>query len=144
MAHFFGADPVAFYDTAINTDISDDAVEITADEHAALLVAQARGKRIAAGKDGRPILLDPPSPTRDELESFERIWRDARLRETDSLVARHRDEIETGEAPTLDTEKYSALQAYRRALRDWPEAGEFPLAEHRPAAPEWLTGELAS
>ena len=96
MAHFFGADPVAFYDTAINTDIPDDAVEITADEHAALLVAQARGKRIAAGKDGRPILLDPPAPTRDELESFERIWRDARLRETDSLVARHRDEIETG------------------------------------------------
>ncbi|RCI47763.1 phage tail protein, partial [Pseudomonas aeruginosa] len=37
MAHFFGADPVAFYDTAINTDIPDDAVEITADEHAALL-----------------------------------------------------------------------------------------------------------
>lgn len=67
MAHFFGADPVAFYDTAINTDIPDDAVEITADEHAALLVAQARGKRIAAGKDGRPILLDPPAPTRDEL-----------------------------------------------------------------------------
>ncbi|KSL06275.1 phage tail assembly chaperone [Pseudomonas aeruginosa] len=143
MAHFFGADPVAFYDTAINTDIPDDAVEITADEHAALLAAQARGKRIAAGKDGRPILLDPPAPTRDELESFERIWRDARLRETDPLVARHRDEIEAGDVPTLDAEKYSALQTYRRALRDWPEAGEFPLAEHRPKAPEWLADELA-
>ncbi|HHK5462927.1 TPA: phage tail protein, partial [Pseudomonas aeruginosa] len=101
MSHFFGTNPIAFYDTAINTDIPDDAVEITADEHADLLAAQARGKRIAVGKDGRPILLDPPAPTRDERESFERIWRDARLRETDSLVARHRDEIEAGDVPTL-------------------------------------------
>ncbi|HEP8974560.1 TPA: phage tail protein, partial [Pseudomonas aeruginosa] len=56
---------------------------------------------------------------------------------------RHRDEIEAGDVPTLDAEKYSALQTYRRALRDWPEAGEFPLAEHRPRAPEWLADELA-
>ncbi|MBV7720803.1 phage tail protein, partial [Pseudomonas aeruginosa] len=51
---------------------------------------------------------------------------------------------EAGDVPTLDAEKYSALQTYRRALRDWPEAGEFPLAEHRPRAPEWLADELAS
>lgn len=37
-----------------------DAVEITSDEHAALLAAQSSGKRIEADANGYPIATDPP------------------------------------------------------------------------------------
>lgn len=57
-------------------------------------------------------------------------------------MARHRDEVEGGLETTLTPTQYTELQAYRRALRNWPEAGEFPLIEHRPPALLWLTGTL--
>ncbi|WP_241898445.1 phage tail assembly chaperone, partial [Pseudomonas syringae] len=31
-----------------------------------------------------------------------------------------------------------ALQAYRGALRDWPEHSSFPYISARPSAPTWL------
>lgn len=52
-----------FYDPAIHGDtIPPGAVEITADEHAALLAGQSAGKRIIPDASGRPILADPPAP----------------------------------------------------------------------------------
>jgi len=59
-----------FYDAAIHGgDIPSDAVEITAEHHAALLAAQATGKRIVSDADGYPIAVDPPAPTLDELKA---------------------------------------------------------------------------
>lgn len=46
-----------------------DAVEITAEEHAALLDGQSSGKFIVAGFDGRPELTDPPAPTAKQIET---------------------------------------------------------------------------
>jgi hypothetical protein len=43
--------------------IPDDAVEITADEHAALLEAQAQGATIEADGSGRPVIQPRPAPT---------------------------------------------------------------------------------
>lgn len=65
-------DPDAIPDT-IEIDnpackIPADAVEITPEEHAALLDGEASGKRIVAAADGRPLLQDPPPPTLDELK----------------------------------------------------------------------------
>lgn len=51
-----------FYDTAINGDnIPADAVDITADQHQALLSAQSNGKVITADANGNPIAVDPAS-----------------------------------------------------------------------------------
>lgn len=59
-----------FYDAAIHGDaIPSDAVEITTEEHAALLDGQSQGKRIVADAAGRPVLADPPAPTFDELKA---------------------------------------------------------------------------
>lgn len=56
-----------FYDRAIHGDnIPDDAVEITEEEHAALLAGQSAGKRIVADAEGRPVLADPPPPSLSE------------------------------------------------------------------------------
>ena len=113
-------------------------VQITLEAHSALLEAQAAGQRIVADADGSPILTAPLAATVAEQESAERIWRDLQLSLTDGVVSRHRDEVESQTATTLTAEQYTALQAYRQQLRDWPENGEFPLIDHRPAAPSWL------
>lgn len=65
---FYSQSTGGFYDTAIHGDaIPVDAVEITKDEHAALIEGQSQGKVIAADADGRPILQNPPAPTQAEI-----------------------------------------------------------------------------
>jgi len=116
-----------------------DAVEITKERHAELFDGQFNGKRIAAGGDGYPLLVDPLPPSIDHLVAIERVWRDGVLAATDGVVSRHRDETEEGGSTSITAEQYTELQAYRRQLRDWPQGAEFPLAEHQPIAPLWLT-----
>jgi len=119
--------------------IPEDAVEITAANHAELLAGQSEGKVIAWGDDGYPVLVDPPPQSPEVFAAIERTWRDGQLAATDGVVSRHRDELEEGPETTLTLTQYTELQGYRRALRNWPEAGAFPLIEHRPLAPLWLT-----
>lgn len=119
--------------------IPEDAVEITSAHHTELLAGLSEGKVITWGDDGYPVLIDPPPLTPEETAAIERVWRDAKLAATDGVVTRHRDELEEGIATTLTVEQYTELQVYRRELRNWPEAGEFPLSEHRPPAPAWLS-----
>ena len=57
-----------FYDAAIHGDnMPADVVEITAEEHAALLDGQSHGKVIVADESGRPVLKDPPPPTTEQI-----------------------------------------------------------------------------
>lgn len=128
-----------FYDPGFDGQIPGDLVEITAESHSRLLEGQTQGLVIAANADGYPILKDRPALTPEQLSVIERLWRDQHLAETDGIVVRHRDELEDGMETTLSPQEYGQLQTYRRALRNWPEAGEFPLLEHRPEAPSWLS-----
>lgn len=65
---FYSKTTGGFYDPAIHGDnIPTDAVEITSEEHAALLEGQSQGKIIAADKNGKPILKDPPPPTVEQI-----------------------------------------------------------------------------
>lgn len=127
-----------FYDPAFNDEIPEDAVEISTDAHAELLAGQGEGKVIGWGDNGFPRLEPRPGPSPEQLAMVERAWRDLQLTATDSVVTRHRDELEEGSPTSLTAEQYAELQAYRRQLRDWPEVGEFPLSEHRPQVPAWL------
>lgn len=117
-------------------------VEISDEDHAALFEPRLEPKIIGRGADGRPQLQDPPLPTPAELSLVERAWRNSQLSITDGLVARHRDEQEDGAQTTLSAEQYTELQTYRRALRNWPEADDFPLVGRRPTAPSWLPEHL--
>lgn len=119
-----------------------DAVAITDELYQSLLLAPSRSKIVIPGPDGLPMEVDPPPMSDEEAVATERRWRDARLADSDGVVSRHRDEVEAGGATTLTVEQYTELQAYRQALRNWPEAGEFPLADHRPAAPQWLASQV--
>jgi len=67
---YFSKTTGAFYASAIHGDnIPADAVEITPQEHAALLDGQSQGMRIVADGEGRPMLADPPAPTLGEVKA---------------------------------------------------------------------------
>lgn len=121
-------------------DMPEDVVEVVESVWLGLLAElERKPKKMSSRPDGQPVLIDPPPLDADELAAGERAWRDAQLALTDPLVSRHRDEVEEGGETTLTAEQYTELQAYRRQLRDWPQGSQFPLAQHRPIAPLWLT-----
>lgn len=65
---FYSKSTGGFYDAAIHGDnIPADAVEITTEDHAALLDGQSNGKIIAADANGRPVLQDPPALTPEQI-----------------------------------------------------------------------------
>ena len=49
----------AFYDTNLHPSRPSDAVEISPEQHTALLAGQSNGQVIMPGKDGKPMLAEP-------------------------------------------------------------------------------------
>lgn len=81
--------------------------------------------------------LNPPR-TREQIESAERVWRDAAVNDVLWLRERHRDEQDLGRTPSLTVERFSELLTYLQSLRDWPQSEMFPDAESRPRQPAWV------
>lgn len=121
-----------FFDSRVNSTIPKDAVEISPSHRNELIEGCKRNQVIVCRANGFPILADAPTATPAESTTAERQWRDAQLSETDSLVARHRDELENAQGTTLSAEQYTALQQYRRDLRNWPSSTQFPAIAQRP------------
>jgi len=121
--------------------LPNDAIEISQELHAYLMAGQSATTTIDFDAVP-PSLVDRPPMTSEQLADIERSWRDGQLVITDSVVARHRDELESGASTSLTIAQYSELQVYRRALRDWPQGAEFPLEDHRPAMPAWLAEQF--
>ncbi|WP_051183053.1 tail fiber assembly protein [Desulfocurvibacter africanus] len=117
--------------------IPSDAVEITTEEHRALLDAQSQGCSIQPGPGGRPVAVKPPAPSIEHLSAAIRAERDRRLAAVLWMRDRHRDEQELGLPATLDIGRYSALMTYIQALRDLPEQAGFPWAGPEDAACPW-------
>ena len=113
-----------FYDRAIHGDnIPADAVEITPEQHAALLHGQSEGKQIAADENGYPILQDPPPPTTDQMADTARAERDSLIESVRWRIERHSDELALGSEPT---EPLEPLLQYVQDLRDVPQQSGFP------------------
>lgn len=65
---YFSKATGGFYSVEIHGDnIPADAVEITIEQHAALLEGQSQGKIIGADGVGNPVLIDPPAPTQEQV-----------------------------------------------------------------------------
>lgn len=65
---FYSASTKGFYALELHgTNMPADVVEITAEEHLDLLNGQSDGKVIAADEAGRPVLVDPPAPTDEQV-----------------------------------------------------------------------------
>lgn len=94
-----------------------DAVEISREQHAALLEGQSLGKVIAPDAYGAPLLSDPPPPTDEALAAAARAERTARLAACDWAVL--------PDAPLSESAR-AAWVAYRQALRDLTAQEGFP------------------
>ncbi|UVL18182.1 MULTISPECIES: phage tail assembly chaperone [unclassified Pseudomonas] len=143
MMFFYSAVTGGLYVHDINgTTMPVDVMEISEEKYLALISAAAEGNVLVPDSNGLP-LISAPRVNSGALASAEREWRDAQLAATDGLVSRHRDELESGTETTVTSAQYTELQAYRKTLRSWPESGQFPLIEHRPPAPAWLSDGLS-
>lgn len=124
---FYSKTTGGFYDTAIHgNNIPEDAVEITAEQHAALIEGQSQGKRIVADEAGHPVLADPPPPTDDDLAAAIRAERNMKIAACDWTAL--------SDAPLTTTEKTN-WKAYRQALRDVTAQPTFPQSVEWPVAP---------
>lgn len=63
---FYSKTTKGFYTPEIHTTMPDDAVEITTEEHAALMVGQSEGHIIEADADGKPRLKARAEPSFEE------------------------------------------------------------------------------
>ncbi len=139
MVTFYSASANGFFCHELHgRDIPSDAVELTDKQYRDLLDGQSAGKRIVTGADGKPVLADPPAPTAEQLAASARLQRDTLVGQIDWIVARHRDQVEGSLKTSLTSAQYSALMAYRQALRDVPLQKGFPAAVSWPAPPDWL------
>lgn len=88
---FYAKSTRGFYDTGIHgNNMPDDVVEITAEEHAALLDGQSDGKLIDFDEDGRPFLAEPAAPTAEALAAAVTKKREAAYRaESDPLFFKY-------------------------------------------------------
>lgn len=121
---FYSQSAGGFYSAEIHGDnIPSDAVEITIEEHAALLDAQAQGKRIEADVHGKPVAV-VHLPTPDELAVAARSQRDALLSASDWTQCR--------DVPDAVA---AAWQPYRQSLRDLTKQVGFPDSITWPVAP---------
>lgn len=121
---FYSASTAGFYAIEIHGDnIPADAVEITPEQHAALLQGQSVGKVIAADENGYPVLIDPPQPTTEQLADTARAERDRLIESVRWRIERHSDELALGSEPT---EPLEPLLQYTQALRDVPQQEGFP------------------
>ncbi|UZE30455.1 phage tail assembly chaperone [Pseudomonas asplenii] len=111
--------------------------QITANRRDALLSEEAAGKVIMPDANGLPVVV-APRPTAEQSAARERVWRDQALSAVMGIRDRHRDQKEINVPTTLPDEQFKELLVYMQALRDWPQATDFPVFRHRPAAPLWL------
>ena len=130
---FYSKSTGGFYTPEIHgSAIPADAVEITQEQHAALLDGQSQGQRIVADANGRPVLADPPPPTTDQMADTARAERDRLIESVRWRIERHSDELALGRVPT---EPLEPLVQHVQDLRDVPQQSGFPGDIDWPANP---------
>lgn len=136
MSIFFHDNPPGFFDSSTVIPPSG-AVEISNIDRLEMHGHMTEGYSYLI-KEGVVIRQEKSTPSSEQLEFVERLWRGGEIASTDWIISRHRDERDGGHETTITTEKLSELLSYRQELRDWPEHGEFPDASQRPQRPKWI------
>jgi hypothetical protein len=114
---FYSKSTGGFYDSSIHGEnIPADAVEISDDEHQAILEGQSAGLRIVAGEDGRPALVAPPPPTAKQVEDA--ISAEVQRHLDEAARSMGYDDIRSA-VSYADEPAVPEFQAEGRALRAW-------------------------
>lgn len=114
-----------------------DAVEVSEQEVNTYWKTPPLGKTLGS-EGGRPVWVDLPAPSLEDIAGSERSWRNGELAAVMWLRERHRDQQEIGGDTTLSQVQFAELLIYIQALRDWPQSPDFLDREHRPVPPDWI------
>lgn len=136
---FYSKSTGGFYGAAIHGDrIPADAVEITAEEHAALLETQSSGKQITADENGYPIVIDPPQPVRTQAVLLAEVAAKRWLVETGGILIGGTPIATDRDSQAQLTSAYTSLKSGLIVDTPWKAAdGSFTLvtlAEIEPVA----------
>lgn len=102
MTIYYSKTNQAFYDSNIHSRLPEDAVEISQEQHAALLAGQSSWQVIMPGKDGKPVLaplapcpsstwdgeqwhIDPECAARLKAEQQDEMWERIKAKRYDNL-----------------------------------------------------------
>lgn len=121
---FYSPSTKGFYAAEINGEnIPDDIIEITAEQHEALLEGQASGQCITCDENGLPCLCDTPAPSTEAL-----------LERCKSRAKKLLQETDWSQLSDVAISNKAAFDAYRSAVRAiylnpvtepvWPERPE--------------------
>ena len=140
MTIFYSPSTGAFYDDAFwDAPLPDDAAEVSAEHHAALMEASSLGKIIQPDANGAPVAVEAPEPPFETLAQRARRRRDGEIDALRWLRERHRDEVALGITTSLTAEDFHLVLEHIQALRDLPDQAGFPEAIEWPVlAPELL------
>lgn len=96
--------------------LPDDLIEVSDTEHAALMDGQDAGKMIAPDADGRPILIDRPAPTSEQLIEIANTEKEQRLNAANTTIAPLQDAVDLGMATDKEKESLEDWKKYRVLL----------------------------
>jgi len=133
---FYSASTGGFYDSEIVLDIPEDAIEISWEDRASLLNGEAQGKLIRPGNDGKPILVDAPPPTLEELTVNALQQRDSLLAAAAIRISPLQDAVDEDEATEKEVAALKAWKQYRIKLNRLQEQEGFPVEIAWPESPE--------
>jgi hypothetical protein len=119
MQYHYATSTCGLYTPEIHTDITSDAVSISAEYYSSLIDGQSNGKVIMPPDDWHPLpyLADPPLSTPEQLAAMRRAEIFARLAEIDAASVRPLRAIANGDDVQADHTKLTALDAEAAELR---------------------------
>lgn len=126
---FYSMSTNGFYDAAIHGyNLPADAVEITIEQHAALMHAQANGKQISPDENGYPIAISPQLPVRSRASLLAEVAAKRWAVETGGIVIAGHHIATDRESQAQLTSAYTSLRGGLIADTTWKAAdGSFTL-----------------
>jgi hypothetical protein len=109
-------------------------VALSDDDYQKLMDGQSQGKQIAV-HEGRPVLVDPPAWTVEQIAASVRRQRDALLAPVADALQRDLLQKAYHQPATLSDAQANALAVYAQALRDVPQQAGFPASVIWPEPP---------
>ncbi|QXG41336.1 hypothetical protein [Pseudomonas viridiflava] len=73
-----------------------------------------------------------------------RLWIEASLKASESLVSEYRDARDLGGALPITAKRFSELLTWRQKVREWPQAAGYPIEASRPDVPAWIQTVLTN
>lgn len=117
------------YIVGYNSDIPDDAIEITEELYYSVIANPDLTKVRSHSDQGLPLLIDPPAPTDDEVLAANKRQQETLLTQASQAMAPVLVSLQLGDATPSETAVAKKWQAYYRALQavditssapDWP------------------------